>query len=363
MAEVLPSPAKVAEVLLATNMKFFFAVAAAHSAIFLLSGPANKVHENAAPIVEVALIQSPEPKAIQIPNEEPAAGPPETMEPLEMDGADHSAAPAPTEATASEVVAELQPTPTAPAELNKLPTETPPEKLAKVTQETPGPAVLPDQTDAIGPIDPNPPPPAAQLSAIEAEALAPKMASEENPEAPLAGEPSSDFAIKEPPLVVQSETRPGETVNNPIVDTEDVSKAQATIASLEEPKPKATAADKKISGKVSKAATAGAKSKKPAGTNASGKGSGPLGYIALVQKLIRANMFYPPAASSKGIKGKVSFTFTIGRTGRVTSFRVTRSSGNRVLDSAAAKIIRSTKFPPPPGGQLTARSTLAFGVP
>jgi periplasmic protein TonB len=59
-------------------------------------------------------------------------------------------------------------------------------------------------------------------------------------------------------------------------------------------------------------------------------------------------MFYPPAA--RGAKGVVGVAFTIGASGALSSFAITRSSGDAELDAAARALVQSVRFPPPPGG-------------
>jgi TonB family protein len=61
-------------------------------------------------------------------------------------------------------------------------------------------------------------------------------------------------------------------------------------------------------------------------------------------------MFYPPAARARGAKGVVGVAFTIGASGAVASFAITRSSGDADLDTAARALVQSAHFPPPPGG-------------
>ena len=51
-------------------------------------------------------------------------------------------------------------------------------------------------------------------------------------------------------------------------------------------------------------------------------------------------------------KGAVGVAFTIGASGALTSFAITRSSGDRDLDAAARTLVQSTPFPPPPGGSV-----------
>jgi len=42
--------------------------------------------------------------------------------------------------------------------------------------------------------------------------------------------------------------------------------------------------------------------------------------------------------------------FTIGASGAVTSFAITRSSGDHDLDAAARALVQGGRFAPPPGG-------------
>ena len=74
--------------------------------------------------------------------------------------------------------------------------------------------------------------------------------------------------------------------------------------------------------------------------------------------IIRSRLFYPPAARARGAKGVVGVTFTIGSSGAVTSFAITRSSGDSDLDAAARSLVQGARFPPPPGG--SARIATSF---
>ena len=65
---------------------------------------------------------------------------------------------------------------------------------------------------------------------------------------------------------------------------------------------------------------------------------------------IRSRLFYPPAARARGAKGVVGVAFTIGPSGAIAAFAVTRSSGDEILDAAAGALVRSAHFPPPPSG-------------
>jgi periplasmic protein TonB len=69
-----------------------------------------------------------------------------------------------------------------------------------------------------------------------------------------------------------------------------------------------------------------------------------------VSSAIRSRLFYPPAARAKGAKGVVGVSFSIGPSGAVSSFAITRSSGDSDLDAAARSLVQGAHFPPPPGG-------------
>jgi periplasmic protein TonB len=45
----------------------------------------------------------------------------------------------------------------------------------------------------------------------------------------------------------------------------------------------------------------------------------------------------------------VGVAFSIGPSGAVTSFAITRSSGDHDLDAAARSLVQGARFPPPPG--------------
>ena len=73
-------------------------------------------------------------------------------------------------------------------------------------------------------------------------------------------------------------------------------------------------------------------------------------YVSAMAGAIRSRLFYPPAARARGAKGVVGVAFTIGPSGALTAFAITRSSGDADLDAAARALVQSAHFPPPPGG-------------
>ena len=75
---------------------------------------------------------------------------------------------------------------------------------------------------------------------------------------------------------------------------------------------------------------------------------------------IRSRLFYPPAARARGAKGVVGVAFTIGPSGALASFSITRSSGDEILDAAAGALVHSAHFPPPPGGSAHVSTSFSY---
>jgi protein TonB len=68
---------------------------------------------------------------------------------------------------------------------------------------------------------------------------------------------------------------------------------------------------------------------------------------------------FPADARSRGEQGSAGVTFSIDGSGRVTTVKLTSSTGSRSLDREAQSMVRrASPFPPPPGGQA-----LSFSVP
>lgn len=65
---------------------------------------------------------------------------------------------------------------------------------------------------------------------------------------------------------------------------------------------------------------------------------------------------YPSSSRRAGHEGTTIITFVVGTSGRVTSARVTKSSGHAALDQAAISAVRTWRFTP-------ARSGLGHAVP
>jgi len=97
----------------------------------------------------------------------------------------------------------------------------------------------------------------------------------------------------------------------------------------------------------------------------SGSGSALQGYLKEVRRLLEKHKDYPWMARRRNIQGVVVVVFTLGPGGQIMAARVSRSSGQDLLDEAAQNTIRRVgQFPPFPvelnRRQLTVEVPLSF---
>ncbi|TCK03436.1 energy transducer TonB [Phorcysia thermohydrogeniphila] len=71
-------------------------------------------------------------------------------------------------------------------------------------------------------------------------------------------------------------------------------------------------------------------------------------YISMLVAEIERRKFYPPIARRMGIEGVVKVRITLDRSGKLREVRVTSSSGSKILDRAAVKLMKKCQFPPLP---------------
>jgi len=80
-------------------------------------------------------------------------------------------------------------------------------------------------------------------------------------------------------------------------------------------------------------------------------------YASIVVREIQ-RLKYLGARRAGGATGRVSVTFTVGRSGRIVSHRV--HSANPRLAGAVAAMMRAFHAPPPPGGRFSASTNINF---
>jgi periplasmic protein TonB len=83
-------------------------------------------------------------------------------------------------------------------------------------------------------------------------------------------------------------------------------------------------------------------------------------YYGEVSAAMRSRIFYPTAARARRAKGVVGVSFSIGPSGAVSAFAITRSSGDSDLDAAARAAVHSAHFPPPPGGSAHITTSVTY---
>lgn len=94
----------------------------------------------------------------------------------------------------------------------------------------------------------------------------------------------------------------------------------------------------------------------------SGSGDALKSYLAEVRRRLEKHKTYPWMARRQHREGVVVLNFAIGKEGEITDYKVARSSGHEVLDSAAAEALQKVgQFPPLP--RVLGRSQLNIQVP
>jgi protein TonB len=202
-------------------------------------------------------------------------------------------------------------------------------------------AAEPPSPPQASPLSEPPPPPVAEPPAPE---RAPPPVVEKPPQTPTP-EPAARPPNAKPAPVELQPTRPPPRVQAP----------RAVEAKPEQPKPQ-PARPKRLEAqtkpeRMAKVEAPAAESARPAASPSAPSSAGSQSaYISAMAAAIRSRLFYPPAARARGAKGVVGVAFTIGASGALASFAITRSSGDDVLDAAARALVQSAHFPPPPGG-------------
>lgn len=81
-----------------------------------------------------------------------------------------------------------------------------------------------------------------------------------------------------------------------------------------------------------------------------------------IGKLVAKKQVYPRSAMRKELEGRAKVQIVIDRTGKITSFAITQSTGHAVLDKAVPKLIkRIDPLPAPP--ETFTDSQLSFTLP
>ncbi|ESX53971.1 MULTISPECIES: energy transducer TonB [unclassified Mesorhizobium] len=146
-----------------------------------------------------------------------------------------------------------------------------------------------------------------------------------------------------PPQTKPAETKPAET--------KPIEKAKKAA---EKPKPKAKKEKKEKAAPAKAVVTASvdqkaaAKASAPKASQSSGSSVSASKWNSQLIGWINRHKRYPSAARSRRAVGTANVTFVVSASGKVTSVRLTRSSGDADLDRAALGILQGATVPAPP---------------
>lgn len=79
-------------------------------------------------------------------------------------------------------------------------------------------------------------------------------------------------------------------------------------------------------------------------------------YLGVIQNLIERHKEYPAQARMRGLEGTVEVWFQLDGQGRINEVKIVESSGSRLLDMSAERMLRRLRLPPPPPEILTLSS-------
>ncbi|MER9319946.1 energy transducer TonB [Mesorhizobium sp. M0659] len=195
-----------------------------------------------------------------------------------------------------------------------------------------------------------PEPVTEKTEAVQPAAPIETAAAEQPDQSPPLDEVVPDIVPTIAPDVVipPPQTKPVETTP---VETKPIEKAKKAA---EKPKPKAKKEKKEKAAPAEAVVTASvdqkavAKASAPKASQSSGSSVSASKWNSQLIGWINRHKRYPSAARSRRAVGTANVTFVVSASGKVTSVRLTRSSGDADLDRAALGILQGATVPAPP---------------
>lgn len=233
----------------------------------------------------------------------------------------------------------------------------PPVEQPVPEQPTPPPVELPPPA----PIEPPPPPPPVEPP--------PPPPVEPPPPPPVEPPPPPPVdPVVPPPPDVQSQDAtpvappppPAPVIQPPVQEPPkkpEPEKPKVAVKPVQKPRPKPPAKERVEERLAQKAQKVGLAEGKAVDAGLTKEA-----YSAIINAQINAHRFYPEAARSAGITGRVVIAFTIGAGGTAVGVTIAQSSGNSALDEAARQAVRAIHAPPPPGGPFSASKSFNFNL-
>lgn len=273
----------------------------------------------------------------------------QSISPIEMDG---GPAPAP--------VIEMAPMVVMPAV---------PEQAAMLDAAVPDQAEPVEETEKVAKAEPEKVTEQAEPTVEHAETVPPDEAvPTETAEAEPVDQPPPDEVIPDVVEAVKPEVVVPLPQPKPVEEPREKKPVQAKAKKpVEKPRPRPR---KEKAEPVKSIATASAQTK-PAVRAAAPKsaagvsGISPAKWESRLAAWINRHKRYPSAAKSRRAQGNVNVTFTVDVSGRVTSARVARSSGDPDLDRAALAVLQGATVPAPPpelGARVSRTAPFVFNL-
>lgn len=217
-------------------------------------------------------------------------------------------------------------------------TEPPPEPPVERAE----PVAEPSETAPADTIEPTPPTVAERVDQPPLEEVVPDVAEAVTPEVaiPLPQPRPADAPV---------ETKPKKQAKAKAKAKEPAEvKAKKPVKEVKKRQKKEKVAPARTAASAAAKSAARAAAPKSAKTAASRSGVSPAKWKSRLAAWIRRHTRYPRAAKARRAEGTVTVTFRANASGRVTSARISRSSGDSDLDSAALKALQGAKVPAPP---------------
>lgn len=223
-----------------------------------------------------------------------------------------------------------------PAEEPVAETEPPPESPVEPAE----PVTEPSETAPADTVEPTPPTVAKRVAQPPLEEVMPDVAEAVTPEVVVP--------LPQPkPVEAPVEAKTKKQAKTEVKEPAEV-KAKKSVEKAKNRPKKEKAAPPRTTASLAAKPAARAAAPKSAKATASRSGVSSSKWNSQLHAWIRRHTRYPRAAKARRAEGTPKVTFTVDASGRVLSARLTRSSGDPDLDSAALSALQGAKVPAPP---------------
>ncbi|MCF6110631.1 energy transducer TonB [Mesorhizobium muleiense] len=216
-------------------------------------------------------------------------------------------------------------------------TEPPPEPPVEQAE----PVTEPSEVAPVDTVEPTPPTVAERVDQPPLEEIVPEIAEAVTPEVVIP--------LPQPkPVDKPVETKPKKQAKTEVKEPAEV-KAKKPVKEAKKRPKKEKAAPPRTTASV--AATSAARAAAPKSTKATAARRGDAKkWNSQLTRWLNRHKRYPKAAKARRSEGTVSVSFMVAGSGRVTSVRITGSSGDPDLDRSVLDLLQGATVPAPPEG-------------